>query len=107
MVVMALLLCDSRSVPHSFWLNRLTLCSCALPGDPLADVWGAIHQQNATRFALSEEIDAVLTSQSYVLEVKGDPAPFASAAISFSNSAICSWSIRPLNERTTSPFPVL
>ena len=50
------------------------LLSVSLSGDPLADIWFAIHQRNVIRFALSEKIDAVLTRQSHVLEVENDAA---------------------------------
>src|SRR5580658_5243497 len=51
---------------------RLGSLSC----DPLADVWIAIRQPDASRFALSEKIDAVLTGQSHIFEVENDWATF-------------------------------
>jgi hypothetical protein len=48
----------------------------SLSRDPLADVWIAIRQRNVSRFALSEKIDAVLTCQSHVLQVKNDAPIF-------------------------------
>src|SRR3982750_2327636 len=51
---------------------RLRLRSCPLSGDPLADVWIAIHERNVTVFAVSQKVDAVLTCQGQVLEVEGD-----------------------------------
>jgi len=54
--------------------------ACAAPtvlyGDPLADVWIAIRQRNAGRFALSEKNDAILTGQSHIFEVQSDAAAF-------------------------------
>jgi hypothetical protein len=47
-----------------------------LSGDPLADVWIAIHQRNVGRFALGEKIDAVLTCRSHILQVENDAAIF-------------------------------
>src|SRR5579863_7454459 len=48
----------------------------SLSRDPLADVWIAIRQPDASRFALSEKIDAVLTRQSHILEVENDAPIF-------------------------------
>jgi hypothetical protein len=53
------------------------LASGSLSRNPLAHVWIAIHQRNASRLALSEKIDAVLTGQSHILEVKSDWAIFS------------------------------
>jgi hypothetical protein len=44
----------------------------ALSADPLADVWIAIHQCDAGRFAPGKKIDAILTSQSHIFKVKND-----------------------------------
>jgi hypothetical protein len=43
-----------------------------LSRDPLAHVWIAIYQCNASSFATSEKIDAVLTCQSHIFQVKND-----------------------------------
>jgi hypothetical protein len=53
------------------------LPSGSLSRDPLAHVWIAIRQRNASRLALSEKIDTVLTGQSHILEVKSDWAIFS------------------------------
>jgi hypothetical protein len=57
--------------------NQLALRSVSLSRDPLADIWIAIRQLNAGRFALSEKIDAILTSQSQILKIKNDSAIFS------------------------------
>src|ERR1700689_3605370 len=49
--------------------NRLRFLSGSLSRDPLANVWIAIHQRNASRLALSEKSDAVLARQGHILEV--------------------------------------
>jgi hypothetical protein len=53
---------------HRFAASRF------LSRDPLAEVWIAIRQCDASGFALSEKSHAVLTSQSQLLEVKNDTA---------------------------------
>jgi hypothetical protein len=53
------------------------LPSGSLSRNPLAHVWIAIHQLNISSLALSEKIDAVLTGQSHILEVKSDWAIFS------------------------------
>src|SRR5258708_11616771 len=66
----------------SFWPGLLSteilfLCcaTCAsFSRDPLANVWIAIHQRDASRFAPGEKIDTVLTRQSHLLEVENDAA---------------------------------
>ncbi|MGD0131941.1 MAG: hypothetical protein ABSE57_07840 [Bryobacteraceae bacterium] len=50
--------------------------STSLSRDPLAEVWIAIRQRNASRFALSKKSHAILTGQSQLLEVKNDAAIF-------------------------------
>src|SRR5580698_7281872 len=47
-----------------------------LSGDPLSEVWIAIRQRDAVRFALSKKSHDVLTGQSQLLEVKNDAAIF-------------------------------
>jgi hypothetical protein len=44
--------------------SSISLASTSLSGDPLAEVWIAIRQRNASRFALSKKGHAVLTGQS-------------------------------------------
>ena len=52
------------------------LAPIVLYSDPLADVWIAIRQRNASRFTVSEENDAILTGQSQIFEVEDDAAVF-------------------------------
>jgi hypothetical protein len=47
-----------------------------LSRDPLAEVWIAIRQRNASRFALSKKSQAIVTGQSQLPEVKNDSAIF-------------------------------
>src|SRR5580698_8234628 len=51
--------------------------STSLPGDPLADVWIAVHQRNAGGFALRKKSYAILTCQSHIPEVKNDSPIFS------------------------------
>src|SRR5580704_7691493 len=76
-VVIALLLyeCAMCSV-FSSDRNQPALRSVSSSPDPLADVWIAIHQRNAGRFALSEKSDPILTGQSHIFEVEDDAAVF-------------------------------
>jgi hypothetical protein len=60
-----------------FLIKPTALASIVLSRDPLADVWIAIHQNNAGCLALSEKSDTVLTGQSHILEVKTDTAIFS------------------------------
>jgi hypothetical protein len=55
---------------------KISLASSSLPRDPLAEVWIAIRQRNASRFALSKKSHAILTGESQLLEVKNDRAIF-------------------------------
>jgi hypothetical protein len=57
--------------------NSSGLRSGSLSRNPLADVWIAIHQCDAGRLALSEKINAFLTGQSHIREVKNDWAIFS------------------------------
>ena len=57
-------------------INQHALASSSLSRDPLAEVWIAIRQRNASRFALSKKSHAILTGQSQLLEVKNDAAIF-------------------------------
>src|SRR5579862_63453 len=50
--------------------------STSLPGDPLADVWIAVHQRNTGGFALRKKSYAILTCQSHILEVENDMGIF-------------------------------
>ena len=52
------------------------LAPLVLYPDPLADVWIAIRQRNAVRFAPSEKSNAILTGQSHIFEVQDDSAVF-------------------------------
>jgi hypothetical protein len=52
------------------------LLAASLSGDPLANVWIAIHQCDAGRFAPVEKIDADPTRQSHILKVENHVAPF-------------------------------
>jgi hypothetical protein len=54
----------------------ISLASSSLSRDPLAEVWIAIRQRNASRFALSKKSHAIRTGQSQLLEVKNDSAIF-------------------------------
>jgi hypothetical protein len=56
--------------------DTISLASTSLSRDPLAEVWIAIRQRNASRFALSKKSHAILTGQSQLLEVKNDAAIF-------------------------------
>jgi hypothetical protein len=47
-----------------------------LSRDPLAEVWIAIRERNARRFALRKKSHAIRTGQSQLLEVKNDSAIF-------------------------------
>ena len=53
-----------------------SLASSSLSRDPLAEVWIAIGQRNASRFALSKKSHAILTGESQLLEVQNDAAIF-------------------------------
>jgi hypothetical protein len=57
-------------------IKQHALASTLLSRDPLAEVWIAIRQRNASRFALSKKSHAILTGQSQLLEVKNDAAIF-------------------------------
>jgi hypothetical protein len=50
------------------------LASSSLSRDPLAEVWIAIRQRNASRLALRKKSHAILTGQSQLLKVKNDAA---------------------------------
>jgi hypothetical protein len=56
--------------------STISLASSSLSRDPLAEVWIAIRQRNASRFALSKKSHAIRTGQSQLLEVKNDSAIF-------------------------------
>src|SRR5579863_5459590 len=56
--------------------SAISLASSSLSRDPLAEVWIAIRQRNARRFALRKKSHAILTGQSQLLEVKNDSAIF-------------------------------
>jgi hypothetical protein len=56
--------------------SAISLASSSLSRDPLAEVWIAIRQRNASRFALSKKSHAIRTGQSQLLEVKNDSAIF-------------------------------
>jgi len=56
--------------------STISLAFCFLSRDPLAEVWIAIRQRNASRFALSKKSHAILTDQSQLLEVKNDATIF-------------------------------
>jgi hypothetical protein len=56
--------------------STISLASSSLSRDPLAEVWIAIRQRNASRFALSKKSHAILTGQSQLIEVKNDAAIF-------------------------------
>jgi hypothetical protein len=43
-------------------INRHSLASRSLSRDPLAEVWVAIRQSNASRFAMSKKSHAILTA---------------------------------------------
>jgi hypothetical protein len=47
-----------------------------LSRDPLAEVWIAIRQRDASRFTLSKKSHAILTGQSQLPEVKNDATIF-------------------------------
>ena len=61
-----------RIDPRVSLISQPALASIFLSRDPLAHVWIALYQRDAIRFALSEKIDAVLTRQSHISEVKND-----------------------------------
>jgi hypothetical protein len=65
-----------RIVPRFLWPGQHALASLVLYPDPLADVWIAIRQRNAARFAPSEKSNAILTGQSHIFEVENDSAVF-------------------------------
>jgi hypothetical protein len=52
----------------------MPLASIVLYRDPLADILIAIREGNASRFALREKSDAILTGQSHIFEVEDDAA---------------------------------
>ena len=54
----------------------ISLASSSLSRDPLAEVWIAIRQRNASRFALRKKSHAILTGQSQLLKVENDAAVF-------------------------------
>lgn len=54
----------------------ISLASSSLSRDPLAEVWIAIRQRNASRFALRKKSHAILTGQSQLLKVENDAAIF-------------------------------
>src|SRR4029077_19298994 len=70
---------SSQLVLYEFGRSTISLLSSPLSRDPLAEVWIAIRQRDANRFALSKKSHAILTDQSQLLEVKNDAAifPFA------------------------------
>src|SRR5579859_485491 len=63
-------------VLYEFGRSTISLASSPLSRDPLAEVWIAIRQRDASRFALSKKSHAILTDQSQLLEVKNDAAIF-------------------------------
>ena len=71
--------CKTRSA-FSSDQNRRALRSGSLSCDPFADIWIAIDQHDAIRFALSEKGDTVLAGQSHILEVENDSAIFPFSA---------------------------
>src|SRR5580693_1407869 len=54
--------------------SAISLASSSLSRDPLAEVWIAIRQRNASRFALRKKSHAILPGQRQFLKVKHDAA---------------------------------
>jgi hypothetical protein len=54
--------------------SAISLASSSLSRDPLAEVWIAVRQRNASRFALRKKSHAILTGQRQFLKVKNDAA---------------------------------
>src|SRR5580704_16497430 len=63
-------------VLYEFGCSAISLASSSLSRDPLAEVWIAIRQRNARRFAPSKKSHAIVTGQSQLLEVKNDAVIF-------------------------------
>src|SRR5580658_5736334 len=68
-LVISLVLCE-------YGRSTISLASSSLSRDPLPEVWIAIRQRNARRFAPSKKSHGILTGQSQLLEVKNDAAIF-------------------------------
>jgi hypothetical protein len=74
---MALILSGWEVLCRVSVLNHQRAPAPSSSGDPLADVWIAVCERDACRFAPGEEIDAISTSPSHILEIEIDVATFS------------------------------